>query len=223
MTPSGPAANGPAARPGLTSLGLYFLHLGATGFGGPVALCGLMERDLVERRGWLGATELRDMIAVCQSMPGPLAVQVGIFVGYRRCGFWGAWVAGGALIFPAFAMVTVLAAAYARLGDLPWVNAVVYGVNPAVIALILHSWGRLVRLGMEDGFQWGLAALGFVATFVLAGQLAAVFVAAGAAGAIWYTARPRGAAPLAAVASPWMLGKLAGFFFVTGSVSFGSA
>ncbi len=193
----------PPPRACLFALARYFLHLGATGFGGPVALCGLMERDLVERRGWLTPAELRDMIAVCQSMPGPLAVQVGIFVGYRRCGVWGAWVAGVALILPAFAMVALLAAAYARLGDLPWVTAVVYGVNPAVIALILQSWWRLVRLGMDDRFQWSLAVVGFVATLTLGGQLVAVFLGAGAAGALWYGARPKGTAPLVAVASPW--------------------
>ena len=96
-------------------------------------------------------------------------------------------------------------------------------MNPAVIALILQSWWRLARLGMEDRFQWSLAAVGFVATLMLGGELAAVFLAAGAAGALWYGARPKGTAPLAAMASPWALGKLAGFFFVTGSVSFGSA
>ena len=223
MSSPDPAAGTPRARACLFGLARYFLRLGATGFGGPVALCGLMERDLVERRGWLTPAELRDLIAVCQSMPGPLAVQVGIFVGYRRCGFWGAWVAGWALILPAFAMVALLAAAYARLGDLPWVTAVVYGVNPAVIALILQSWWRLARLGMEDRFQWSLAAVGFVATLMLGGELAAVFLAAGAAGALWYGARPKGTAPLAVMVSPWALGKLAGFFFVTGSVSFGSA
>ena len=223
MSSPDPAAGTPRARACLFGLARYFLRLGATGFGGPVALCGLMERDLVERRGWLTPAELRDMIAVCQSMPGPLAVQVGIFIGYRRCGFWGAWVAGLALILPAFAMVALLAAAYARLGDLPWVTAVVYGVNPAVIALILPSWWRLARLGMEDRFQWSLAAVGFVATLMLGGELAAVFLAAGAAGALWYGARPKGTAPLAVMVSPWALGKLAGFFFVTGSVSFGSA
>ncbi len=174
-----------ARRPGTrASLSALALRLGATGFGGPVALCELMERDLVERRSWLSRTELRDMIAVCQSMPGPLAVQVGIVVGYRRCGMWGAWVAGGALILPAFVMVTMLAAAYAQLGDLPWVTVVIYRVNPAVIALILQSWWRLARLGMEDRVQWVLAALGFAATFALVGQLPAVFLAAGAAGAL---------------------------------------
>lgn len=95
------SATGTCTRACLFALARYFLRLGATGFGGPVALCGLMERDLVERRGWLTPAELRDMIAVCQSMPGPLAVQVGIFVGYRRRGVWGAWVAGVALILPA--------------------------------------------------------------------------------------------------------------------------
>ncbi|MDE2005459.1 MAG: chromate transporter [Rhodospirillales bacterium] len=223
MTSPETAPDMPVTPIGLAALARYFLHLGATGFGGPVALCGLMERDLVERRGWLGAAELRDMIAVCQSMPGPLAVQVGIFVGYRFRGFWGAWVAGGALILPASVMVTVLAAAYARLGDLPWVTAIVYGVNPAVIALILQSWWRLVRLGMADRFQWSLAGLGLAATFALAGQLPLVFLAAGAVGALWYRTRPQGTAPLAVIASPWALGKLAGYFFVTGSVSFGSA
>lgn len=223
MDSPGSAARKPHTPPCLSALASYFLRLGATGFGGPVALCGLMERDLVERRGWLSRTELRDMIAVCQLMPGPLAVQVGIFVGYRRCGVWGAWVAGGALILPAFVMMTALAAAYANLGDLPWVTAVVYGMNLAVIALILQSWWRLARLGMEDRFQSALAAGGFLATFVLAGQLPALFLAAGAAGSVWYSARPRGTAPLAVAASPWPLGKLAGFFFVTGSVSFGSA
>lgn len=213
----------PDGRPCLAALAGYFLRLGTVGFGGPVALCALMERDLVADRGWLSRAEMRDMIAVCQSLPGPLAVQVGIFIGYRRCGFWGAWVAGWALIFPAFAMVMALAAAYVRLGDLPWVTAVVYGVNPAVIALILYSWWRLARLGMEDGFQWGVAALALAATFLLAGQLPAVFVSAGVAGALWYAARPRGAPPLAMIASPWMFAKLVGFFFVTGATSFGSA
>ena len=144
----------------------YFLRLGATGFGGPVALCGLMERDLVERRRWLNAEQMRDIIAVCQTLPGPLAVQVGIFVGYQRCGFWGAWVSGWALILPASLMVAALAAAYVHLHGLPWLTAIIYGVSPAVIALILQSWWRLVRLGMQDRFQYAVAAVGLVAAVV---------------------------------------------------------
>jgi chromate transporter len=202
----------------------YFLWLGTTGFGGPVALCGLMERDLVERRGWLDKPQMRDVIAVCQTMPGPLAVQVGIFVGYLRCGFWGAWASGWALILPASVMVALLAAAYVHLHGLPWLTAVVYGVSPAVIALILQSWWRLVRLGMEDRFQYLIATFSVVATLVLPGLLTAVFLAAGLLGVAWYTLRSRqhDASPrLHDIASLLLLAKLAGFFLVTGAFTFG--
>jgi chromate transporter len=124
----------------LRELARYFLWLGTTGFGGPVALCALMERDLVERRGWLAKTEMRDIIAVCQTLPGPLAVQVGIFIGYRRGGFRGALIGGWSLILPASIMVGILAAAYVHFHGLPWLTAIIYGVNPAVVALILQSW-----------------------------------------------------------------------------------
>ena len=75
----------------------YYLRLGALGFGGPVALCGQMERELVGERKWLTREEMREAIALCQSMPGPLAIQVGIFISYLRGGFWGAWAGGGRL------------------------------------------------------------------------------------------------------------------------------
>ena len=122
---------------------------------------------------------MRDVIAVCQTMPGPLAVQVAIFVGYLRCGSWGAWASGWALIMPASLMVALLAAAYVHLNGLPWLTAIIYGVSPAVIALILQSWWRLVRLGMEDRFQYVIATVSVVATLVLPGLLTAMFLAAG--------------------------------------------
>ena len=151
MSPEAPALPSRAHR--LLEAVRYFLWLGVTGFGGPVALCGLMERELVERRGWLDRPQMRDVIAVCQTMPGPLAVQVAIFVGYLRCGSWGAWASGWALIMPASLMVALLAAAYVHLNGLPWLTAIIYGVSPAVIALILQSWWRLVRLGWRTGFN----------------------------------------------------------------------
>lgn len=202
----------------------YFLWLGVTGFGGPVALCGLMERDLVERRGWLDRPQMRDVIAVCQTMPGPLAVQVAIFVGYLRCGFWGAWASGWALILPASVMVALTAAAYVHLHGLPWLTAVIYGVSPAVIALILQSLWRLVRLGMEDRFQYVIATICVVATLVQPGLLTAMFLGAGLLGVSWYSlqARRRDARPrLRDVASFVLLAKLAWFFLVTGTFTFG--
>ena len=81
----------PANRPSrIRELVGYFFRLGTLGFGGPVALCGLMEKELVQDRGWLTKQEMRDAIAVSQSLPGPLAIQVGIFAAYLRGGFWGA-------------------------------------------------------------------------------------------------------------------------------------
>src|SRR5712692_790497 len=86
----------------------YYLRLGAIGFGGPVALCGQMERELVQDRKWVTKDEMREGIAVCQSLPGPLAIQVGIFISYLRGGFWGAWAGGWAFILPTFVMVATL-------------------------------------------------------------------------------------------------------------------
>jgi chromate transport protein ChrA len=122
----------------------YFLRLGLLGFGGPVALVGQIERELLAERNWLSKEQMREAIAVCQSLPRPLAIQVGIYISYLRAGFWGAW----AFIFPNFLIVAALGALYVHLGDLKPVTAVFYGVSPAVIALILHSCYRLAKLGM---------------------------------------------------------------------------
>src|SRR2546422_5429474 len=142
----------------------YYLRLGALGFGGPVALCGQMEKELVTERKWLTKDEFRDGIAVCQSLPGPLAIQVGIYVSYLRGGFWGAWAGGWAFILPNFIIVATLGALYVHFGDLPPVRAIFYGVSPAVIALILHSCYRLTKLGMKDWLEWALAAAAVIIT-----------------------------------------------------------
>jgi chromate transporter len=123
------------------------------GFGGPVALVGQMERELVDERGWLTKEQMREAIAICQSLPGPLAIQVGVYISYLRGGFWGAWAGGWAFILPNLVIVAALGALYVHLGDLPAVTGIFYGVSPAVIALILHSCYRLTKLGMEDRVQ----------------------------------------------------------------------
>ena len=140
----------------------YYLRLGLLGFGGPVALVGQMEREMVAERKWLTKEEMREGIAVCQSLPGPLAIQVGIWISYIRGGFWGAWAGGWAFILPNFIIVAVLGALYVHFGGLSPVKAIFYGVSPAVIALILHSCFRLAKLGMEDKSQWAIAAVCFL-------------------------------------------------------------
>jgi chromate transporter len=219
----------------MVELVIYFLRLGLLGFGGPVALVGQMERELVAERGWLSKEEMRESIAICQSLPGPLAIQVGIYIAYLRGGFWGAWVGGWAFIFPNFVIVAALGALYVYLGDLQPVTAIFYGVSPAVIALIVHSCYRLAKLGMEDWLQWAIAAACLVVTVILQAEVALLFIGAGLVGILYYGSvfrrRPPIAlqiaavpalAQLAPVASGSTLGKLLLFFLKAGSLTFGS-
>jgi chromate transporter len=220
----------------LAELLLYFLRLGLLGFGGPVALVGQMERELVAERGWLTPEQMREAIAICQSLPGPLAIQVGIYIAYLRGGFWGAWIGGWAFIFPNFVVVAALGALYVHLGDLKPVTAIFYGVSPAVIALILHSCYRLAKLGMEDLLQWLIAGACLLVTVILRAEVALLFIGAGLVGILAYggilPGRPPPAAlpvvalpalaQLAEAASASTLGKLLLFFLKAGSLTFGS-
>ncbi|HXD43624.1 MAG TPA: chromate efflux transporter [Pseudolabrys sp.] len=224
------------AKGGLGELTVYFLRLGLLGFGGPVALVGQMERELVAEKNWLTKEQMREAIAICQSLPGPLAIQVGIYISYLRAGFWGAWAGGWAFILPNFVIVAALGALYVHLGDLKPVTAIFYGVSPAVIALILHSCYRLAKLGMEDWVQWAIAAVCFVITIALQAEVAILFIGAGIVGVLYYgtvirrppasalpvIAFPVFAQQLAPVASASTLGKLLLFFLKAGALTFGS-
>ncbi|HZP75503.1 MAG TPA: chromate efflux transporter [Pseudolabrys sp.] len=223
------------AAPGMGELVLYFLRLGLLGFGGPVALVGQMERELVADKKWLTKEQMREAIAICQSLPGPLAIQVGIYIAYLRNGFWGAWAGGWAFILPNFVIVAALGALYLHLGDLQPVTAIFYGVSPAVIALILHSCWRLAKLGMEDYLQWAIAAVCLVVTVVLQAEVALLFIGAGIVGILYYgnlvrkppkLALPIAATPVLAQMAPTAasgtLGKLLLFFLKAGSLTFGS-
>ena len=210
---------------------LYFLRLGLLGFGGPVALVGQMERELVTERCWLSKEQMREAIAVCQSLPGPLAIQVGVFISYLRGGFWGAWAGGWAFILPNFVIVAALGALYVHLGALQPVTAIFYGVSPAVIALILYSCYRLAKLGMEDWLQWCIAGACLLVTVILQSEVALLFIGAGTLGALYYGTlwrRPPSATALLVVlpgapaASSTLLGKIFLFFLKAGTLTFGS-
>ena len=220
----------------MTELALYFLRLGFLGFGGPVALVGQMERELVTDKKWLTKEQMRESIAICQSLPGPLAIQVGIYVAWLRCGFWGAWLGGWCFILPNFVIVAALGALYVYFGDLKPVTGIFYGVSPAVIALILHSCYRLAKLGMEDWLQWAIAAACLVVTVILQAEVALLFIGAGIIGILYYGSLfkrtpavlpavavvPAATAPIAPVATGSTLGKLLFFFLKAGSLTFGS-
>jgi chromate transporter len=212
----------------------YFLRLGCLGFGGPVALVGQMERELVDGKKWLTKEQMREAIAICQSLPGPLAIQVGIYISYLRGGFWGAWAGGWAFILPNFIIVAALGALYVYLGDLQPVTGIFYGVSPAVIALILHSCHRLAKLGMEDWLQWVIAAMCLAVTVILQAEVALLFIGAGIVGVLYYgslfTRTPTALSVTVPVlaqftpqaASGSILGKLLLFFLKAGSLTFGS-
>jgi chromate transporter len=215
----------------------YFLRLGCLGFGGPVALVGQMERELVDGKKWLTKDQMREAIAICQSLPGPLAIQVGVYISYLRGGFWGAWAGGWAFILPNFIIVAALGALYVYLGDLQPVTAIFYGVSPAVIALILHSCYRLAKLGMEDWLQWVIAAACLAVTVILQAEVALLFIGAGIVGILCYGSLFRRTPAALAVTAPVLaqlapnasgsisspiLGKLLLFFLKAGSLTFGS-
>ena len=215
-------------------LALYFLRLGFLGFGGPVALVGQMERELVDDKKWLTKEQMREAIAICQSLPGPLAIQVGIYIAWLRCGFWGAWLGGWCFILPNFLIVAALGALYVYLGDLQPVTAIFYGVSPAVIALILHSCYGLAKRGMEDWLQWTIAGVCLVVTLILQAEVALLFIGAGIVGIFYYGSRFKrtpaalpvvivpAAAPMVPVATSSTLGKLLLFFLKAGLLTFGS-
>ena len=214
----------------------YYLRLGSLGFGGPVALCGQMEKELVQERKWVTKEEMREGIAICQSMPGPLAIQVGIYISHLRGGFWGALAGVWAFIFPNFVIVASLGALYVYFGGLSPVTAIFYGVAPAVIALILSSCYGLTKLGMEDWLQWMIAAVCFVVTVAVEAEVALLFIAAGVVGIAYYGSLFRAkhvpslpllaVAPLATGAATGaagsILSKLLFFFLKAGSLTFGS-
>jgi len=168
------------ARVGLAPLTAYFLKLGAIGFGGPVALVGFMHRDLVERRRWIADDTYRLALAFAQIMPGPLAAQCAIALGYFEHGVLGATFVGLAFVLPSFVMVVFLSMAYVAFGGLWWMQALFYGIGAAVIAIIAIAAYKLARsTNKRDPLSWGIFAALFVVTILTRAELAVFFVLAG--------------------------------------------
>jgi len=146
-----------AADFGLLKLALYFLHLGTFGFGGPIALVGHMEKDLVEEREWFTQQDYLQGLAFCQLSPGPLAAQLAIYLGWLRYGVVGGTLTGITFILPSFLMVVALAAFYVRFGSLSWIQGAFYGIGAAAIAIIGRSAVKLVRATIgRDPILWAV-------------------------------------------------------------------
>lgn len=223
----------------LRQIAAYFGRLGTTGFGGPIALAGYMQRDLVERRHWFTQEEYLQGLAVSQTLPGPLAAQLAMWLGYVRRGFWGACAAAVPFILPPFIIVSVVAALYVAFRGTTLIQALFYGIGPAVIALILRGAWKLVRVTVKDERRlWTIFAVVAVITFVVRSEVAVLFVLAGLVGVALYApaswlpraraapmAVPFGLGPVWAAAQsadPNVLLQLGVFFFKAGAFTFGS-
>ena len=226
------------SAPGCTlwQLVRYMLALGTWGFGGPVALVGYMYRDLVERRGWISESDYKEGMALSQLMPGPLAAQLAIYLGYVRFRVAGATLAGLAFVLPSFFMVLALGVAYVAYGGIGWMQAVFYGVGAAVIGIIAMSAWKLTTKNIgRDKLLWAIFAVSAAVTVATRSEVVWLFLGAGVLVWLWrvppaWLSRGR----IHAVAGPlagWFsleavdahkLGQIAAYFAYAGSFIFGS-
>jgi chromate transporter len=222
----------------------YFLGLGTWGFGGPIATVGYMQRDLVERRGWLSRKDFLDGVALGQTMPGPLAAQVVMWLGFLRARLVGAFLAAVAFIAPSFLLVLTVAVIYSRYQGSHLVQALFYGIAPAVMAIIAIACYKLARLtDRRDWRLWTISAVLLVVTAWTGAEIALLFIAAGLvmialdARPRWLRRRPNpstaAVVPLPALvgiaakatvtaAGASLLLTLAWFFIKAGALTFGS-
>lgn len=185
MEPSEPTTAVPEPH-SLSHLTRYFLGLGTWGFGGPIASVGYIQRDLVERREWLSRRDFLDGVALGQTMPGPLAAQVVMWVGYLQKGAIGALATALAFILPSFLLVLAVAVVYVRYQGLEVVQALFYGIAPGVMAIIAVAAVRLARLtNGRDVRLWTISLITGVVTAVTGAEIALLFVGAGLVMMLW--------------------------------------
>jgi chromate transporter len=159
----------------------YFLHLGTLGFGGPIALAGYMQRDLVERKRWVSKQDYLEGLALAQLAPGPLAAQLAIYLGWVRGRAWGATLVGLAFVLPSFVMVLALSALYVHFKGLSWMRGAFYGIGAAVIAIIARSAYKLVKMSLSrDYLLWAIFFGSGLITAWTESEIVWVFLASGA-------------------------------------------
>jgi chromate transporter len=224
-----PTTRVPVSLPRLCA---YFLWLGTTGFGGPIALAGYMQRDLVERRRWVTKEDYLEGLALAQLAPGPLAAQLAIYLGYLRAGTLGASLVGLAFIGPSFLMVLAIASAYVRFGGLPWMQPAFYGIGAAVVAIIARSAWKLSKMVLgTDYLKWAIFAVLAVSTAMTGREIIWLFLLGGAIAYLAKAARIRAPQPQvttllalsgAGIAVRGKVPELLWFFTKAGAFVFGS-
>jgi chromate transporter len=204
----------------LASLVRYFAKLGSWGFGGPIALAGYMHRDLVVGRRWYTEDEYQQGLAISQAMPGPLAAQLAMWLGYLERGWRGALAVALPFVVPPFLIVTAIAVLYAHYQGLTLVQDIFFGVAPAVLAIIAIASYKLARATNKgDPVLWGIAAVQAVATVITGQEIVWPFLAAAIFGAIYYGGglpRLRGAASVSPLP---LLAAIKGFTWIGSGAS----
>jgi chromate transporter len=216
-----------------TDIFWYFLRLGWLAFGGPVGQIGLMHLDVVERRGWLDEDEFLRALNFCHVLPGPEALQLAIYIGYKKGGYLAGVLAGALFIVPGFVTLTALAWVYVRFGKSPEVLGVLWGFRPVGLALLLAALVRISRAALKGSFAVVLAVVAFVAFYLVHVPFVVVLVGCGLA---HVAARKVRRAPAAAVLLLAMAGRadaaeaagrrladISRFFLQVGLFSFGGA
>ncbi len=220
---------------GLWELVKYFIRLGALGFGGPIALAGDMQRDLVPR-GWITQQEYLQGLAFAQMMPGPLAAQLAMWIGYLRYGVLGATLTGVVFVLPPFLIVLVVAALYVAYNGLAIVQALFYGIGPVVIAIVALSAVRLARATVgKDRPMWLIFAALMVITIFARAEIAVLFALGGVIGVLLYAPPWKWKSLAKAAPSSFLLpslvsvtvtlpllAELGWFFIIAGAFTFGS-
>jgi chromate transporter len=234
--PPDPSAEPPVVPCSMRRFLGYFLRLGTLGFGGPIALAGYMQRDLVEERRWISRQDYLEGLALAQLAPGPLAAQLAMYLGWVRARVLGATLVSAAFILPSFAMTVAIAAAYVRYGGLSWIQGAFYGIGAAVIAIVVRSAWKLMKLSLKrDRLLWGIFLVTCGVTAVTESEIFWLFLGAGVL-ALLVRAPPKirpGPTAAAALLPAWLftglggpapdtLLRILGFFAAAGAFVFGS-
>ena len=228
----------------LAEVGKLFFKLGAIGFGGPAAHIAMMEDETVNRRQWLTGEQFLDLVGATNLIPGPNSTEMAIHVGYIYAGWPGLIVAGVCFILPAVVLTGILAWAYLQFATLPTVAPLLYGIKPAVLAIIIGALWRLGKKALKSRQLLAIASICLVATLLGVNQVIALLTG-GLLGMVWLNWTKRGGfsawaiAPLSALLSqtlsqtpyssgnpvtsqPPTLWQLGLFFLKIGAILFGS-
>ncbi|MEM7427913.1 MAG: chromate efflux transporter [Pseudomonadota bacterium] len=154
--------------PTLAEATKVWARIGLLSFGGPAAQIALMHREVVDERGWLTEQQYLNALSFCMFLPGPEAMQLATFAGWRLHGLAGGLIAGLLFVLPGAAVVLALAAVYGMLGDVPLVDALFLGVKAAVVLIVVEALLRVARRALDGPAHWTVAGLAFIAIFFLA-------------------------------------------------------